>query len=318
MKRLLIFALFILYSCSDSPTGSGGTTELLSIYDYNYLDNQYFFVDSWYRERFEARYTYDLQHLIYYPDAEIVELEVWISTNRTNENAVEGAAVLDPTDPKWDAYNNYIDIPNEDGQAEHGVFRVLDYSLFSFDPYRGYFWLTKSVANDQALAITYKLYNGQQIGTVDFAKELLLKLIKPKRQTPSVEYEATWPLVMRNVYSFGDTVALLDDYDIEIRNRRTESEKDSTGTSYLNLTGLDIVDESGTLVGKGDGNFDFNPYFFDKTTGILIFPGLYPFDPLEGSRFPLREEDRVDMYNTTNKTQILAERKFQISLVDEN
>ena len=143
MKSLLIFALFILYSCSDSPTGSGGTTELLSIYDYNYLDNQYFFVDSYYRDRFESSYSEDLSVFQYEQGMEIVDLEVGISTDNLDSDGIPGAAVLDPTDPVWQEYSEYLDIPDEMGKVESGYFRLLPDSLYSFDPYRGFLWLTK-------------------------------------------------------------------------------------------------------------------------------------------------------------------------------
>jgi len=284
--------------------------------DYNYVKNRYFFVSNYYRNRFEASYSEDLRDFINSQDKEIVELDVFISTSSTNDDAIEGAAVLDPTDPDWQNYSKYTDIETETGKTEVGFFRYLwsyKYSCYSYDSYRGFFWLKLEVPYDQTIAVMYTLRDGTQVGSFnDSTFSVLLKLIRPRNQVPTETYKETWPLHMNNVYAFSPAAEVFDDYNIEIRHRNKVTTEDTTKTSYCNRLGIDILNAKGDF--KADGRLDNNPLLFNLHTGILIFPGLHPFDPLPESRFQLLDIDRVKFYNTTIRSNIEMQSKFDLTL----
>jgi hypothetical protein len=69
------------------------------------------------------------------------------------------------------------------------------------------------------------------------------------------------------------------------------------------LLGLDIVDSNGNITDNGDGQVDDNDNLLDLNKGVLIFPGLNPFNPLPESRFQLATINRVGIYDTTHWSQ---------------
>ena len=82
------------------------------------------------------------------------------------------------------------------------------------------------------------------------------------------------PLILRML-----GINALDEIIKEIRRDKKNKEE------IVTQLGLDLVDENGGLVPEGDKNVDKNTYLINRADGVMMFPGLQPFDPLEGSRF---------------------------------
>lgn len=290
---------------SGSASSSSNT-----IKDINYIRDRYFFLDDYYRKNWS--YNKDLTIYNFLEGTDIVDLEVYVSSNSTAQNALEGAAVLDPDPQKWQAYkNNYSDIPDTTGRTESGTFEKLEEGQYGFDAYRGFLWVNQEIASNQALAIAYRTGNGHEVGIISNEKNILLKLIKPKNQNAGSDFKDTWNLNMKNVYYLGITNIEADDFDIDIQNISSSLNVQGDST-FLSLLGLDIVDESGAL--NSDDKVDVgHSLFIDRTNGILIFPNLRPFDPAPKSRFSgLKTENLVKVYDITSNSDRLAQSKFNI------
>ena len=120
--------------------------------------------------------------------------------------------------------------------------------------------------------------------------------------------------MMRNVYFLGDTNYVRNGFNIEIRKKENKSTVQDFGLKkrFTHLLGIDLLDDNGTLVDNGDGQVDNNPYLYDLRNGILIFPGLHPFNPLPNSRFQIADTNRVNQYNTTDRYKMIESSKFEI------
>jgi hypothetical protein len=92
--------------------------------------------------------------------------------------------------------------------------------------------------------------------------------------------------------------------------------------TFLNLMGLDRVDENKGVVEGGDKKVDTNPFLIDLDLGVLIFPCIQPFNPLPGSRFAndpsesghegLADTNRVRIYETNTQNDRVNLTKFEI------
>jgi cell surface protein SprA len=299
-----------------SGSASASTT---TVKDINYIQDRYFFLAQNYRESWKTTggnnlgYTDDLQVFTYTRGTEILDLEVYVSTDPGNDNATDGAAVLDPLDDKWKQVSDYSTVDDDAGKSESTTFRRLDENQYNFDPYRGFFWVNQSVSPSQLLAVSYRLGNGVKVGTLstDSSSTVLLKMIKPRQQNATDTYAQTWKLAMQNVYSLGGSNIEAEDFDIEIRNviNGLQTQGDKT---FLTLLGLDILDASGAL--GADAKVDLNDYFIDRAGGILIFPELEPFNPPDTTRFK-ELQDKVNVYygeNATDPDKRQRESKYEI------
>jgi hypothetical protein len=316
LKLILIsFSIFyIFFSCSELPIKSQKYIEYSSVKDFEYLQNQYFFIDNFFHDRFEEGHSENLQLFIYPTGKDVVDLEVWISTLSTDPYRLEALAVSNPENFTNINIHDYTPDQSDRGIYK-GYFKLLSDSLYNFDDARGFLGLNEPVQPHTVLAVSYKTSDGESVGTLsndDTTGNFLLRLIKVKFQVPS---DSTWSLMMKNVYFLGDNLKALPDFDLQIVHANTGDIYANEGDeeSLLTLLGLDILDNDEKL--NADGKFDFNPLFFDKSTGVLIFPGLHPFDPLPESAFQLDENSRVKIYNETNPTYFLYEHRYNISLL---
>ncbi|HHJ51662.1 MAG TPA: cell surface protein SprA, partial [Caldithrix abyssi] len=301
---------------------SGGSSESkTTIKDYDFIKNRYFFADMFYHDRFEDGLKDDPQTFAYVAGTEILQLEVWISANISDNDAQRGVAVLNPydyLDENLEYKNIDLDtIETRTGKVETGYFKPLNYGTdYTFDKYRGFIVLNQAVENNAVLAIAYATANmladpnTPAVGTLretlaDSNQAVVLKLIKPRAMNPTDEYKETWPLMMRNVYSLGGTNIQKEGFELRLENNiKGDHATYPAGSdrSYLNLLELDLLDANGEPIEGGDEKIDPNPYIIDFANGILIFPALQPFDPPEGSRFHgrLPESDLVKIYNVAN------------------
>ena len=91
-------------------TISGGSKESKSVvHDYDFIKNRYFFIDQYYRGRFEAGFSDDLSIWSYEDGTLIRELNVYKSGSYSNNEARKGVATIP------DSIAHYESLPNLDG-----------------------------------------------------------------------------------------------------------------------------------------------------------------------------------------------------------
>ena len=292
------------------------------IRDYEYIKNCYFFVDTFYVNYFEKGWHADLSHWSYNPSRVINEIEVYLSATYANPDAIEGLAVLNPSeyvDLEPSIYDAILPIP---GEIEKSDFIKLQENVdYKYANARGFLWTNTSIEDNQVLAVSYKT-NLDTIGTfssefTDTTKVPVFRLIKSRRMRPW--YAGVWPLMMKNVYSLGQTNIQRECFNIRIEydlyGEHLSMQQVNPRKSYLNLMGLDIKDQNGVLIDGGDGYVDENPLIINRFEGILIFPGLYPFNPISTSRFQIAET--AEIYNTANTTDLQCNHKYKIIVTSQ-
>ena len=322
---------------------SGGSSESnITIKDYDFIKNRYFFADMSYRDAFEKGLKDNPLVFSYTAGNEIYQLEVWESSTYNDTEARLGVADIDVT-KYLNAEMNYNDVNLDDivvtqedeGKIEKGYFKRLEYGKdYTFDKYRGFFVLNQSIDRSKALAIAFataKAASDPSIPTMgtlneslaDTNQAVVLKLIKPRAMQPS--NTETWPLMMRNVYSLGGSNIEKDGFNLRLENNVNGNHStypEGGDNSYMNLLQLDVLNENGEPIEGGDEKIDNNPYIVDYANGILIFPVLQPFNPQEGSRFHGRfpEKELVDIYNLSdvNTNDFLKRSQFEMIVTSKS
>ncbi|MBD3225068.1 MAG: cell surface protein SprA [Caldithrix sp.] len=323
---------------------SGGSQESqTTVKDIDFIKNQYFFASKQYRDHFDDGLAQDPQTFTYQQGTDILQLEVWRTVGYDNGNARNGIAVIDPThyyNPstgKYEVDYDTVSVEGREGRVEKGFFERLEPEKdYTFDKYRGYFKLKQRAQINQAIAIAYVTSSAAQnpddlnypIGTLnetltDTNQVVILKLIKPKAMQPS--YDETWPLMMRNVYSLGGTNIEQEGFEVRLEYNKTGTHDrypDGGDKSFLNLLGLDLLNENGERVEGGDEQIDNNPYIVNRADGTLMFPSVRPFNPEEESRFSDKLPDKyhVDMYelSSTDQNAFLTESKFEMIITSKS
>ncbi len=312
MKFAVFSIILLLLCCSENPTQYQNDQERFLAYDYTFIRNRYFFVDLYYLKKYESNFSEDLKIFTNQEDSTIVELDVWVSTISTDTLGQRAVMTSNPKNYIGKSYNQIFG----DDIFYKGYCKKIDKLNYEFDPKRGFFWLNKWVADAENLGVSYSLKNGFKEGTLSLSDSndvILLKIIKPAYSMP--EETDTWPLMMRNVYSMGDTDIPEDSFEIKIvKYGNGQENAEEMGRTYLNLTGLDLLDKNGRISEKGNGKVDINEYTMDLKSGILIFPGINPFDPLSNSRFQISNENRAEIYNTASFDEMRNNSKFDIQI----
>ena len=311
-SMFLIVPIIVFTVVTDVCSENRMYKELRAVHDYEYLKNRYFFVGDSYRNRFETGLSFDLLHFTLDAWTQIMDLQVWVASSSTAPGALPGMAVagLEP-----DGYFG------EDALRHKGHFKPLSKSEYKFDGDRGYFWLTESADSKTVLAVSYLLKDKKIVGTMASSENrpasVLLKLIKPADQNATPEYAETWPLMMKNVYDLGRNLAGIKYINLLITNGDDPVTKAGTyRNGYLNTFGLDMIDECRYFMRKGDGIVDFNSFNLNLHTGILIFPGIHPFNPLMDSRFQISEAKKADIYNAVSADALKTGSKYKITVID--
>ena len=330
---IVIGIVFFFYSCKRNPSSINALptpTKQYVIKDYQYASFKYFFVDSFYRNQFEKGFNENLETFSYSIDNYIQHLDVFISTSRTDPNAVKGIASINPTEYDSitnDEYNNLAEIS---GKLEKGYFKPLiddkDYFFHGHSQYYGYFSLKEPIDNSRILAVSYQT-NSEKVGTLlsDYIqtsneKILNLKLIKCQGMTPL--YKNLWGLMLKNVYEINDSTLKLNFIKIFIKysynGKEYTIQPNPPNKTFINLLGLDIKDNStGEIIENGDGKIDANILTMYLDLGILIFPSLQPFDPLPGNRFQLNPANRAHIYDISPLNFSELERSSRFKIVIE-
>ncbi len=260
----------------------GAQIDTVEIRDYQYVRNQYFFLDDVYRDQltdFAVLNTGIPED--FDPTAAIDEtsLQVYINdfnvSNDPEQLARPGRAFADLSNP---------DDPRT-GYTEVGTWHRLDpdndYSMVSA---LGYIVLRVPVQDRHALAVAYRTVAGDGVGFTP-AQPDSLKLRLLKARDARTEFP-TWNLEWKNVYRIvrGFSRGRLFDEDkirVEILHEIPGDEPENTegGRSFLQLMGLDKHgQDAGT---RPDQIIDADYVGLDGSRGVLIFPDQRPFDPVE-------------------------------------
>ena len=297
----------------EEPCWNSQTT----IRDYEYIKNRYFFVDTFYVNYFEKGWHEDLTLWSFNPARVINKIEVYLSATYANPDAIKGLAVLNPSeyvDLEPSAYDAIMPIPGEIEKSD--FIKLKENVAYKYANAMGFLGTNQSITDNQILAISYTT-DLDTIGTfssefTDTTKMPVFRLIKSRLMRPY--YAGIWPLMMKNIYSLGDSMISSDCFNIYIEynlNGKHETiQQVDPKKSYTYLMGLDIKDQNGVLIDGGDGNVDLNPLIISLFDGILIFPSIYPFNPSSSSRFQIA--DKAEIYNTTNTTDLQNNHKYQI------
>jgi len=296
------------------------------IKDYEYKSNTYFFLDHVYRENFAvARDSFD--RISYDPADSLAVFEVYINDNNDANDTAEGTLAYPGIAWPMELYNRNLD--NENAAVE-GFFHRLDPSKYYVNRELGFIQFDSRIPDEYTIGV-YIVTQGdiargipaQQFGSLDYdsskpGSKNIFKLIKRKGQRPTDEN--TWDLEWKNVYDLGQRNIDMDGLEIKIFLQATDgvSRDKQSGTPYIQILGLDKVDELGNP--DPDNKVDFNRGFVDRFRGELIFPLLRPFDPdkpPEGVNVELAEKvpEIYDVYNRREKEEVT---KYYIEIKTAN
>jgi len=288
--------------------------------DYDFLKNRYFFVDTYYKDYYEQGYTDNLCNFVFLEDKQIQDINVFISTYISNADRIDGVAALNPSKYIGLHRSSYDTIAIRPGKIEKDHFvRLIKDRDYYFDSVRGFIGIKMQLNDNQRLAVSYKT-NETQVGTMleeftnDPTQLLSLRLIKSKKMLP--EYQDVWPLSMRNVYFLGDTVIQHECFNVSIEynlnGEHQTIQQIEPKKSYIYLLGLDRTDKNCAITENGDGVIDNNSLLVNRRDGILIFPGLQPFDPVSSSRFQIADTTRAQLYDKTSMTDLIQNTCFDL------
>jgi hypothetical protein len=304
---------------SNRQTFRGGAqVDTVQIRDYQYVRNQYFFLDEIYRERLT-----DFSELNaglpsdYEPNDRIdpQSLQVFINDFNVNNDAEQlarpGVASIDPSQPT----------NTQTGFSEVGTWHRLDpdndYGLVDE---LGYITLRVPVQDRHALAVTYRTVSGRQVGGVPAAPDSLrLRLIKSRDSRPDFP---TWDLEWKNVYRIvrGFSQGRLFDEDkirVEILRELPGEEPENTQGSrtYLQLMGLDTHGQDpGT---RPDQIIDADYVGLDGLSGVLIFPDLRPFDPVD-PKYDVLGTKIPEIYDTQQQRDQIEASRYIIQVINSS
>ena len=209
--------------------------------------------------------------------------------------------------------------------------RLLSQSEYTLNKSLGYVSLKSTLKSDEVLAVAFEYtYAGKtyQVGEFSTDKKegsdaLYVKLLKSNSSSPA---NATWDLMMKNIYYLGANSITSKDFRLDI-----QYESDSTGTNLtylpegnlksktlLQLMNLDRLDAKQNA--NPNGFYDYiEGYTVQSSTGRIIFPVIEPFGAhLRGVIGNDAVADKYvfeELYDSTKTTakQIAEKNKFLLT-----
>ena len=209
--------------------------------------------------------------------------------------------------------------------------RLLTSSEYTLNKSLGYVSLKSTLKSDEVLAVAFEYtYAGKtyQVGEFSTDKKegndaLYVKLLKSNSSSPT---NATWDLMMKNVYNLGANSITSKDFKLNI-----EYESDSTGTNLtylpegnlksktlLQLMNLDRLDAKQNA--NPNGFYDYvEGYTVQSSTGRIIFPVIEPFGAhlrsVIGNDVVADKYVFEELYDSTKTTakQIAEKNKFLLT-----
>jgi hypothetical protein len=309
-------------SKSNRKSFKGGVLgDTLTLKDFQYLPNTYFYFDQVYRERLkDFREAAQGTPRDYVAEDEINENSVEVYVNDFNINndpeqlAKPGVAWVDPTGP----------VDERSGYVERGTWHRLDPDKdYTLVPQLGYLVLNRAVDDRHALAVKYRTVGGSGVPGVQYGDTqgdtLRLKLIKARDPRPEFP---TWNLEWKNVYRISNAYAEgrkfdRDKIEIEIFEEVAGREPQSSqgGRSLLQIMGLD---ERGKDPGSPPDRVVDSDYFgLDEFRGVLIFPDQTPFDP-QHSRYKGLQNTVPAIYNSQQSRERNEASRYLIKVLSRS
>ena len=209
--------------------------------------------------------------------------------------------------------------------------RLLTQSEYTLNKSLGYVSLKSTLKSDEVLAVAFEYtYAGRtyQVGEFSTDKKeggeaLYVKLLKSNSSSPA---NATWDLMMKNVYYLGANSITSKDFRLDI-----QYESDSTGTNLtylpesnlksrtlLQLMNLDQLDAKQNA--NPNGFYDYvEGYTVQSSTGRIIFPVIEPFGAhlrkMIGNDVVADKYVFEELYDSTKTTakQIAEKNKFLLT-----
>jgi len=217
--------------------------------------------------------------------------------NFTNNNqgmnqARPGMLYIDP--------NNQESFPAYDG--EFGFFNELvmnkEYVLEQCGIVVSFAW----VDDREKIGVIYQTADGQQVGEIR-NDTLQMKMIKSATMNPQ---NPVWPLMLRNVYTFGGGTAINpQSFSVEIFTNESPPRYDEGGLNFLEILGLD-----------NDGDTKIDRIYVDFQRGLIFFPALEPFNKpydTDNILFGLLERNqRMYIEDDPSRLNTLEHQKYQI------
>lgn len=305
---------------TDRESFSGqSSVDTVSLNDDAFLKNRFFMVNN-YRS--------------------IVDIRVFVDDRRqiNNIGTLPGRAALFPSTPDasddFDGTNPSVDsLLRDDGNFEE-LTLLADYEI---DLQTGLLTMVGGLDLGYALAVWYTFEGENGLDTAGvfpdlltadtpFEDGLVLKLIRPPMdeyrppsQDPGIissRYAETWYYQQRNIYSLPGSNISREDFEIHIFRKSagaTERFDRQNGIPYIQIMGLDLVDQSLNSTPDGFVDLEYNecgrttpgaennslgradqdslgvppfglPYYWSRIVdferGYLRFPDLRPFDPI--------------------------------------
>ena len=294
----------------------GAENNTYELYDYDYKRYTYFFLDDFYRSQYRDGYEDGIHKYNEKKRVEEIELYKSDAAYENKQGSLLGWAVLDPAEA--------------DTSVNDGKFRYRNYFVrveqtdYYYDPELGYIAMNNQLSQSEVLAVAFLDADGNQTGTMlahqtDSTEVPVFKIIKPKNPN---ENDATWNLEWKNVYSLGSRNIEEEGFDLKIYNRPASGEaqesttaKDGTEKGYLNIFGLDNLDENGSA--NPDNVVDLDNSIINLSRGEVIFPDLRPFDPESETLLP--DDQRVPaIYDTSNTAYIRLQSGFTIKVTSSS
>ncbi len=245
---------------------AGASASKSYIRDYNYVQGRIYDLGRLPNLRGITYDKYDFN-----PGDSIVYIEIYRAV-KTNVSPPEAGSAL---------ANFYVDPINDD--TVYSQTNVVPIDCDYYVQAREHWVLfDQAYAGSQAEIGVYmivKKVNGgiDTIGSI--GDTLKLKMIRSKSP---ISTSPTWDYMWRNVYYLMQNNIDLDGLEINVYKggANTEQTGDNVdhqnGVRYINILGLDRLDQSGNL--KPDGLVDVKTNLIDATRGFLIFPDRKPFD----------------------------------------
>lgn len=309
-------------SKSNRKSFKGGVLgDTLTLKDFQYLPNTYFYLDEVYRARLrDFREASQGTPRDYVPEDAVNEnsLEVYLNdfniNNDPEQKARPGVAWVDLAGP----------VDERSGYVERGTWHLLDPDKdYTLVPQLGYIVLNRLVDDRFALAVKYRTVGsetvpGRQFGEVD-GDTLRLKLIKARDPRPDFP---TWNLEWKNVYKITNAYAEgrkfdRDKIEIQILEEVAGREPQSSqgGRSLLQIMGLD---ERGKDPGSPPDRVVDSDYFgLDEFRGVLIFPDQTPFDP-QHTRYKGLQNTVPAIYNSQQSRERNEASRYQIKVLSRS
>ena len=128
---LIVFLFTIILSCKTDKTPIGVEEEApcwnkkLVIHDYEYLKNQFFFVDTFYTNYFEKGYNEDLSLWEFQVENLLRNLEVYISTPYSSSSVIQGVAAIKPGKYTGLTKSSYDTIVNVSGKVHKNFYEKI-------------------------------------------------------------------------------------------------------------------------------------------------------------------------------------------------